>query len=583
MCADYTRMRGGVTIRYNYVSGEMEIAMKVPQIRLCIVTSCCAMLGIFAVTAFAEENAVDEAKPKTEEDTIDVAQLEADGVVVGKITLIKNDVFDLTNEKENNFLYRLVNKLHIITKDHVIEQQLLLSPGDLYSKRLSDESERILRGNRYLFDVDITPTAKHDGVVDLTVETRDVWTLKPSLSLSRKGGESKTVVGIHELNLLGLGQTVRIERIEDVDRSSNTFQFRDANFGDSWVSTELILADSSDGHTKLLSIIRPFYALNTRWSTGVTAFDNDQRSTLYDLGEAAAEYQHEREQFTAFGGWSAGLRDGWVTRYKAGVVFDDNRFSEVVDGTLPAAIPEDRDLVYPFLGIELLQDQFETTSNREQIGETEDFFTGTRFSANLGFANESIGADRDAILYAASYSVGFGDIGQTALLVSTWASGREESSGSANAIVGFNARYYSQQSEKRLFFATTRGIHGHNLDLDNPVELGGDNGLRGYPLRYQSGDASFLFTIEQRYFWDWYPFRLFRVGGAIFADVGRTWGDNPVGAESAGWLRDVGFGLRFAPTRTGTRKILHLDIAFPLDGDDSIDNVQILLTSKRTF
>ncbi len=541
------------------------------------------LLSIVAVAAFAADNGAEKTKPKSEESTIDVAQLEADATIVGNIVLIKKDVFDLTDERENNFLYRLVNKLHIITKDQVIEKQLLLKPGDLYSKRLSDESERILRKNRYLFDVAITPTAIHDGVVDLSVETRDVWTLKPSLSISRKGGEDKTVLGVHELNLLGRGQTIRIERIEDVDRSSNTFQFGDANFGDSWVSTDLLLADSSDGHTKFLAIIRPFYALNTTWSAGVTAFDNDQRSTLYDLGDAAAEYQHERERFTAFGGWSAGLRDGWVTRYTAGVVLDDNRFSEVIDGTLPAAIPEDRNLVYPFLGIELLQDQFETTRNREQIGETEDFFTGTRFSARLGYSSENIGADRDALLYWASYSHGFGDIDKTALLVSTWASGREENSGSANALVGISARYYSQQSKKRLFFATIRGVHGHNLDLDNPVELGGDNGLRGYPLRYQSGDASFLFTVEQRYFWDWYPFRLFRVGGAIFFDVGRTWGDNPVGGESAGWLRDVGFGFRFAPTRTGTRKILHLDIAFPLDGDDSIDDVQILLTSKKTF
>ena len=535
------------------------------------------------MAAVADDNPSEEEQPKADDKKIDVAQLEADGAIVGNIVLVKSDVFDLTDERENNFLYRFINKLHIITKDRVIEKQLLLEPGDLYSKRLSDESERILRRNRYLFDVDITPTAEHDGVVDLRVSTQDVWTLKPSLSLSRKGGENKTILGVHEFNLLGRGQTVRIERVEDVNRTSNSFEFSDAQFGDSWVSTDLLLADNSDGHTNFLAIIRPFYALDTPWSAGMTALDGDQRSTLYDLGDPAAEYQHEREKFTAFGGWSAGLQDGWVRRYTTGVVLDDNQFSDVVDGTLPSAIPEDRDLLYPFFGLELLQDQFETTRNREQIGETEDFFTGTRFSARLGYASENIGADRDALLYTASYSRGFGGIDKTALLVSTWASGREESSGSANAIVGLSARFYSQQSEKRLFFATIRGVHGHNLDLDNPVELGGASGLRGYPLRYQSGDASFLFTIEQRFFSDLYPFRLFRVGGAIFADVGRTWGDNPVGGESAGWLRDVGFGFRFAPTRTGTRKILHLDIAFPLDGDASIDDVQILLTSKKSF
>ncbi|MDH3491399.1 MAG: BamA/TamA family outer membrane protein, partial [Gammaproteobacteria bacterium] len=124
---------------------------------------------------------------------------------------------------------------------------------------------------------------------------------------------------------------------------------------------------------------------------------------------------------------------------------------------------------------------------------------------------------------------------------------------------------------------------GHSLDLDNPVQLGGDNGLRGYPLRYQSGDSKMLVTVEQRYFTDWYPFRLVRIGGAVFADAGRVWGRNPVGSEPYSWLSNVGFGLRFAPTRSSAGKMIHLDVAFPLGGDNSIDSVQILLESKRGF
>ena len=115
------------------------------------------------------------------------------------------------------------------------------------------------------------------------------------------------------------------------------------------------------------------------------------------------------------------------------------------------------------------------------------------------------------------------------------------------------------------------------------MQLGGKSGLRGDPLRYQTGDSKLLFTVEQRYFTDWYPWRLFRVGGAVFFDVGRTWGDNPIGEPNLGWLKDVGFGLRFAPTRFSTNKVAHLDFAFPLDGDPSIDSVQILLEAKRSF
>ena len=515
--------------------------------------------------------------------TIDEAQLEADSIVIGEIVLEKNDVFDLTDERENNFLYRLINKLHIITKDHVIEKQLLLGPGEPYSKRLVDESGRILRRKNYLYEATIEPVNLSDGSVDLKVTTHDVWTLKPGISASRKGGENKTGVDLEELNLLGRGQEVSIARIEDVDRTSKSFKFRDPHIGDSWVVGSLSLADNSDGHSNFASLVRPFYALDSRWSLGATAFDDDHRTAYYSLGDETAEYQHERQLYSLFGGWSAGLQNGWVRRYRAGIIYDDNRFDSVDAGTLPALVPDDRKLVYPFMGIELLEDAFEETSNKEQIGRTEDFYMGQRLSATLGIASESFDADRDALIYTASYSRGFGTLESKALLGSIWANGRLESGDSRNSIVGLKARYFFRQSEKRMFFATVEGAHGYALDLDNVVELGGDTGLRGYPLRYQTGDSKFLITAEQRFFWDWYPFRLFRVGGAVFADAGRVWGENPVGEVNQGWLRDIGVGLRFAPTRTGFRKIIHLDIAFPLDGDNSIDDIQILLESKSSF
>ena len=514
---------------------------------------------------------------------LDPGRLEAEHVVIGDITYDTENVFDLSDPKENNYLYRLANRLHIVTKQPIIEKQLLFKSGDLYSRRLSDESERILRDNTYFYDVSITPENRQDGTVDLRVNTHDVWTLKPGFSISRSGGENKTSINLEELNLFGRGQQLEFLRSSNVDRDSTAFEFRDKHFGRSWTSVTVRLADNSDGHSNLFRAVRPFYALDTLWAAGVTAFDDDRSSTLYQLGEKAAEYRHERDYATLFGGWSDGLRDGWVRRYTVGVVSDDNRFSNVIDATLPAAIPEDRKLVYPFFGIEILEDRFEKVANRDQISKTEDFLTGTRFSASLGWSNEGWGADRDALLYSLNASRSFGDISKSAVLLTANASGRYESGTSQDAILNFDARYYRQQSEKRMFFATVAWTAGNNLDLDNPVELGGDTGLRGYPLRYQSGDSKILVTLEQRFFWDWYPFRLFRVGGAVFADTGRTWGDNPLGGPSRGWLSDVGFGLRFAPTRTGSRKIVHLDIAFPLDGDESIDSVQILLQSKRRF
>ena len=113
--------------------------------------------------------------------------------------------------------------------------------------------------------------------------------------------------------------------------------------------------------------------------------------------------------------------------------------------------------------------------------------------------------------------------------------------------------------------------------------LGGDTGLRGYPLRYQSGDRKVLLTLEQRYFSDWYPWRLFYVGGAIFVDVGRAWGDSPVSNIEDGWLSNAGIGLRLGNARFGFGRVFHIDLAFPFNGDDDIDDVQLLFSGKARF
>lgn len=505
------------------------------------------------------------------------------GAVIGEIDFAKQNVFDTTQPGENKSLFRLANRWHIVTRDSVIRQQLLFKSGDRFSSRLVAESERLLRLNAYLYDAKITPIRYQDGVVDVQIRTRDVWTLMPGASVSRSGGENRTRVSVSERNLLGRGVSLRLSYSDNVDRESTSFLYYDKNLGKSWTSLFMEVADNSDGHKTDFRLIRPFYALDSRRAAGATFFDDSREVSFYELGDEAAEYAVDADIHTAFIGWSGGLQNGWARRWTAGIVHDERAFTDVSNGTLPVLLPADRKLVYPFIGFEWLQDKFESTSNRDQIDRTEDFYLGTRLWASIGFASESFGSDRDSLIYRTEASKGFGSIGNDALILSSSFTGRVDDGKSANSKIALNARYYHTISDKRLFFMTIDGSHGNKLDLDKRTDLGGDSGLRGYPLRYQSGDSRLLFTVEQRYFTDWYPFKLARVGGAIFADAGRTWGDSPLGTQPVGWLRDVGFGLRLVPTRASGRDVIHIDIAFPLDGDASIDKVQILLESKGSF
>lgn len=130
-----------------------------------------------------------------------------------------------------------------------------------------------------------------------------------------------------------------------------------------------------------------------------------------------------------------------------------------------------------------------------------------------------------------------------------------------------------ERTEDLAFGWRARGRIGYaspTFGADRQVLLGGDNGLRGYPLRYQGGEGRWLLTLEQRFYSDWYPFRLVNVGGAVFADVGSAFGANPYGSKTRDTLADVGFGLRLGNNRSGLGNILHIDVAFPLNADKSI-------------
>ena len=120
-------------------------------------------------------------------------------------------------------------------------------------------------------------------------------------------------------------------------------------------------------------------------------------------------------------------------------------------------------------------------------------------------------------------------------------------------------------------------------DPAEPLRLGGDNGLRGYPLRYQSGDRRLLATLEQRFYTDLYLWRLLRIGGAAFADVGRAWGGLDPNLHDPGWLGDVGAGLRVVSTRSAFSNVLHLDVAAPVGARGDIRRWQWGLKSHASF
>jgi hypothetical protein len=380
---------------------------------------------------------------------------------------------------EDKPLYRWANKVHFRTHDPVVESALLFEVGDRYERRVLDESARTLRGRGYLADVQIGPQS-YDPVantVDVEVRVRDSWTLAPELKYSHKGGASEWAIGLDDRNLFGTGKQVRIIEKSSIDRDETLLSYGDPNLLGSRVRLNAEYTDASDGYRHVLAAERPFYALDTRWMLGGNLLNQQRVDPIYDLGEQVDEFGHDVKGFSLQGGWSRGFADGRVTRWLVGATSSEDVFYPTLDTPNPLLLPENRKLVYPWVGWELLVDDHREMSELNDIGRTEDVSFGTSLFVSIGRADTSYGSDRDATLLSTTFQKGW-DLGGRGRMLTMNAAGstRDEADGFQNSIVEAAAHYYVRNGESRLFAATAAFMATNNLDAESQVLLG-DNGF----------------------------------------------------------------------------------------------------------
>jgi hypothetical protein len=510
-------------------------------------------------------------------------ELEAAGAVIGEIRIRPENIFDLEDPRENNRLFRFANLVHITTRPETIRRSLLFRSGERLSIRRLEETERLLRSHSYLYDAEIRPVAYAGGVVDVEVVTRDTWSLKPDISIGREGGVTSGNFGIEESNLLGTGASLSLTRKREVDHTATELAIKHQHAFGAWTGVEYAYSDLSNGENHRFGISQPFYALDVRAAAGFSLGRSSGIASVYRAGSVVSEYRQASESLQAFGGWSPGLVNGWTQRFSIGFDHADNEYAVEPGLAPPAQLPEDATLTGPFVRYELIQDDVRKLQNFDLIERPEYFSLGLSASVHLGRPMESLGSTRDATVYSVGVSdgVNFGD--SHILLASASIGGRRDAL-THRKYLSASSRYYRRQARDALFYASLSGAITRSPDIFDVLQLGGDSGLRGYPLRYQSGDKRVLLTLEQRVYTDWYPFRLFRVGGAIFYDVGRAWGGSfGQGDANPGWLSNVGIGLRILSTRSAFGNVIHADLAFPVQTGPGIDTVQFLFKTRTSF
>jgi hypothetical protein len=333
----------------------------------------------------------------------------------------------------------------------------------------------------------------------------------------------------------------------------------------------------------------------------VRSFRDDRLESLYTLGKAETFFRHQTNFVEAYGGYSPGLTDGVTDRWEGGFTYSRDDFSRST--RLPSGLglgklgkeirklplPPDRVLAYPWLRFESVQSRYVVEKDLDRIQRSEDLNLGRQYSLLLGLSSPTFGGDGTRWVAQTAVSDGWRPTPGQIVLFQLGGSTRWANKDAENLVAGGRVRYYLRDLGSQVFYASLGADLAHRLDGEDQLLLGGDSGLRGYPLRYQAGDRRVLLTLEQRFYSDREIFHLVHLGAAAFFDAGQAWFVDTLTQRDRALrqdrkvLKDIGLGLRIASSRSARGAVLHLDVAFPLDRTRSIQSVQWLVSTGDTF
>ncbi|MCH8537660.1 MAG: BamA/TamA family outer membrane protein [Alkalimonas sp.] len=494
-----------------------------------------------------------------------------------------NNVFDLS-EPGTFWLHRFANSTHTITRENTLQQDLLFTEGTLLNYAELAETERLLRSRGYLREahVYVSHYCAESQQVDVTVRSFDNWSLLPKIDFKHEGGSTEYSLGIAEDNLLGSGNQIQLDYAKDSERTGFLFSFASPNMFGSYWSSRLQYADNSDGESYAIALDRPFYRLSSPWAMGLELNKGKDELREYQRGEESNRYNRRQQWLQSYIGFNLRTSEQSAQRLLTGFRLNDVKF-EPNNDTI-SGLPENRDLSALWLEYQWIQADFQKLYQINQFNRTEDINFGWNFVLHVARFSDWLGADANGWQFRAELLKNW-TLWEGGWLLTEHSIQQQQLSAHASRNQ-FSSHWLliHHLTDRSSLVGRLQLDIGRNLYRDELWQLGGDNGLRAYPLYYQRGEKQWLTSAEYRHYTPWSILKLFDVAFAGFVDVGRAW-DDPWSTEQASEdiLFGAGGGVRLLSKYSSRGTMIHLDIATPLRREDGLDSWQFRAMAKRQF
>ena len=301
------------------------------------------------------------------------------------------------------------------------------------------------------------------------------------------------------------------------------------------------------------------------------------------------QYNHKQDFITANWEWLHQDSATDTLRFGIGYSQEKHTFLEITESSLTnkpsnVVLPADRTFNYPFVSVEYLQKDYRKLTNLNVINQIEDFNLGWNATATVGY-DFSQNETSPTVIWQSHLSKGYAVFDDAYWLIDAFFEGELYSNSHVEnrLLLNINTEYFHKFNDRWGAYFKNANQFSKNQFLDSPIVLGGESGVRGYPLQYQHGEHSTQFTVEARYYPHINIYKLLELGGAAFLDTGRMFGQSELSQNTSPWMTSVGLGARFFPPHSSEARVIHVDIIKPLSSAPNVNSVEFRITTKQSF
>ncbi|MGO4819668.1 hypothetical protein [Flavobacterium sp. W22_SRS_FP1] len=228
----------------------------------------------------------------------------AEDKIIRNINIITLDPFGYSDtdtiKKPGNWGERTGNRLHLKTKKIAINNLLLFKKNTPYNLLKIEESERIIRAQKFVNRVSITEEliSPQSDSIDISIRVLDSWSTIPKFSVSG----SQSSLGLIERNIFGIGHQFDYRftnRMSD-GKNANNLVYTVPNIKNSFVKTVLKYHINLDNYyEKSIVFDRPFYSPLAKWAAGISLDQRFRKDTLQgtDLKYVFQNFKYSSHDF----------------------------------------------------------------------------------------------------------------------------------------------------------------------------------------------------------------------------------------------------------------------------------------------